>query len=354
MTKRPYPLAVVIGRWQLPHLAHQAMINHAFGLADQVAIVIGSAHKARDPKNPFTAEEREDMLSLMLTPEQHQRVCFVPVEDYYNDQEWAQAVIRGVDASQGDQDGDQQRCVLVGYGKDDPTAAYLALFPQWKYIDAGTPGDMDATTLRWQFFGGEGVTQESLTATGVEAIRGSIDAAVADYLNQWIADDKARYDRIGDEMRSIAAYRKKYTAPFYLTADALVEARRPDGERFVLLIQRGGTIGHGLWALPGGFVDANERFEQAARRELAEETGLSVDGFSLIGSRVFDHPGRSLRGRLITNAFHFSLNAKAGLPEVIGCDDAQNARWYAVSELSSLRGSMFEDHWQIISSMLGR
>src|SRR5690606_11253600 len=189
--------------------------QHAFGLADQVAIVIGSAHKARDPRNPFTAEEREDMLSLMLTPEQRQRVHFVPVEDYYNDQEWAQAVIRGVAASQSSQGGGQQSCVLVGHGKDDPTAAYLALFPQWKYIDAGTPGDMGATTLRWQFFGGDGATQEPLAATGVEAIRGSINAAVADYLRQWIADDRARYARIGDEMRSIAAYRKKDTAPFY-------------------------------------------------------------------------------------------------------------------------------------------
>ena len=346
MTKNSSTLAVVIGRWQLPHHAHKALLNHAFALAEQVAIVIGSACRARDPKNPFTETEREEMLALMLTPEQRQRVRFVPVEDYYNDQDWSQAVIRGVAAKQVD-----QRCVLVGHGKDAPTAAYLALFPEWEYIDAGTPGNMDATTLRQQFFD---AADDTSLAIGVDAIRGSIDEPVAEYLKRWIDADSVRYTRIRDEMRSIAAYRKKYTAPFYLTADALVEARRPDGERFVLLVQRGGTIGHGLWALPGGFVDANERFEQAARRELAEETGLSADGFTLIGSKVFDHPGRSLRGRLITNAFYFSINADAGLPGVTGCDDAESACWYPIGELAGLRDHMFEDHWQIIASMLGR
>lgn len=65
----------------------------------------------------------------------------------------------------------------------------------------------------------------------------------------------------------------------------------------------------GLWALPGGFVEADETLLQSAVREVAEETRLDRTlahiAEHLLVSHVFDYPKRSARGRTITHGFHF-------------------------------------------------
>jgi len=70
---------------------------------------------------------------------------------------------------------------------------------------------------------------------------------------------------------------------------------RPGGIDSVLLVRRGNEPFKDEWALPGGFVDESERPEDAGRRELAEETGLSYEGpLRLVG--VYGDPGRDPRG----------------------------------------------------------
>jgi bifunctional NMN adenylyltransferase/nudix hydrolase len=69
--------------------------------------------------------------------------------------------------------------------------------------------------------------------------------------------------------------------------------------------------------------------------------------------RVFDAPGRSLRGRTITHAFHFENFPMSELPPVKGGDDAAKAFWLPLSDFYALDGVMFEDHWHIASWFLG-
>lgn len=57
----------------------------------------------------------------------------------------------------------------------------------------------------------------------------------------------------------------------------------------VLMIRRGTDLGYGLWGLPGGYVDRGEVVENAAAREVWEETGLEVKTGSMIG--LFSEPG---------------------------------------------------------------
>jgi bifunctional NMN adenylyltransferase/nudix hydrolase len=71
---------------------------------------------------------------------------------------------------------------------------------------------------------------------------------------------------------------------------------------------------------------------------------------------VFDHPGRSLRGRTITHAFLFDLDRadkKPGLPRVKGADDAVEAKWIPIAELLKMSDQIFEDHLSIIRTVLG-
>lgn len=116
-----------------------------------------------------------------------------------------------------------------------------------------------------------------------------------------------------------------------LTADVVALAAI-DGARSVLLIRRGNEPFAGQWALPGGFVDEGERPVDAARRELAEETGLHFGGvLDLVG--VYGDPGRDPRGWTVSAAYRAVLE---GPEDVAGADDAAEARWFPLDALPPL------------------
>jgi bifunctional NMN adenylyltransferase/nudix hydrolase len=142
------------------------------------------------------------------------------------------------------------------------------------------------------------------------------------------------------------------TAPFpptFVTADVVCVC-----SGHVLLITRGDS---GEYALPGGFIKQNERVQDAALRELKEETGIRVDKIilesSIIESRVFDFPDRSERGRTITHGFYIKLK-DGRLPEVRGNDDAASAFWMPIAEVFRNERKFFEDHASIIQCFVNR
>jgi 8-oxo-dGTP diphosphatase len=103
-----------------------------------------------------------------------------------------------------------------------------------------------------------------------------------------------------------------------LTTDCVI----CDRDRRVVLIQRKNEPFKGAYALPGGFVDIGETVEAACRREVLEETGLTVVNLQLVG--VYSDPGRDPRGHTVSIAYLASLpaapNPKAG-------SDAKAAEW---------------------------
>jgi len=107
-----------------------------------------------------------------------------------------------------------------------------------------------------------------------------------------------------------------------LTVD-VVAVTFSDGRLKVVLVERGIEPFKGMWVLPGGFVGVEEPLQRAAKRELAEETGLRLRRVEPFG--VFGAPGRDPRGRTVSAAF---LGLVRGSPEVAGGDDAARAAWF--------------------------
>lgn len=94
-----------------------------------------------------------------------------------------------------------------------------------------------------------------------------------------------------------------------LTVDAVVFDRTGR----LLLIKRKSPPFKGCYALPGGFVEVGETVEQAARRELKEETGVEVDSQRLVG--IYSQPDRDPRGHVVSIAYLMKArtsSAKAG------------------------------------------
>ena len=120
-----------------------------------------------------------------------------------------------------------------------------------------------------------------------------------------------------------------------------------EGELRVLLIRRKHPPFEGCWALPGGFVGIDEPLEEAAARELFEETG--VKDLYLEQLYTFGDPDRDPRGRVITVAYFAIMSADAAQSTRAG-DDASETRWFDVYHLPPLAF----DHERIIKYALVR
>lgn len=102
-----------------------------------------------------------------------------------------------------------------------------------------------------------------------------------------------------------------------------------EGDLKLLLIQRNLKPFAGKWALPGGFVRVDESLDEAARRELCEETG--VEKVYLEQLYTFGHVERDPRERVVTVAYYALV--KLMDHRVRGETDARNAAWFPVSDL---------------------
>jgi len=336
---KPYGTIMLIGRFQPLHSAHLEIIKRCTALTDQLVVVVGSANQPRTYKNPFTFEERAAMIRA-ATAGLSMRVYVEPnIDTIYNDQAWA-VRIQGIHS--------KYQCLgtktaIIGHKKDD-SSFYLDMFPQWEFVNVEEIEPLSAVNIRDLYFKRD---------VNMRFIQGVVPQTTADFLEQFKAT--ADYEQIIREREFVETYKKQYASlpypPIFSTADAVVIQ-----SGHVLMIKRRAEPGKGLWALPGGYVNANtdRSVEDAAIRELREETGIKVPApvlrGSIVRSRVFDAIDRSPRGRIITHAFHIQL-PDGELPRVKGMDDAEKARWVPIAEVKS--EECFEDHYEILQHFLG-
>jgi 8-oxo-dGTP diphosphatase len=121
-------------------------------------------------------------------------------------------------------------------------------------------------------------------------------------------------------------------APPVPTVDVIIEVR----DLIVLIRRKHPPPG---WALPGGFIDAGERAQDAAVREAMEETGLQVTLTDLLG--VYSDPARDPRRHTISTVY---IGKAEGTPS--GADDAAEARLFPERDLPS---PLAFDHAQILA-----
>ena len=130
-----------------------------------------------------------------------------------------------------------------------------------------------------------------------------------------------------------------------VTVDVIIFTLR-DGDLQVLLIRRKNLPFRGMWAIPGGFIGLDESLEEAALRELEEET--SVHDVYLEQLYTFGDVDRDPRGRVITVAYFALVPAPAIRPRA--GNEATEARWWSVYDLPSLAF----DHTDILAYALQR
>ncbi|MFC6634405.1 bifunctional nicotinamide-nucleotide adenylyltransferase/Nudix hydroxylase [Microbulbifer taiwanensis] len=349
--QREFDFAVFIGRFQPFHSGHLQVVRTGLEKADRLILLIGSSWQPRNPRNPWSHQEREQMVRACLSEEDNRRLLCLPLMDVpYNDEAWVrnvQSTVSGMVTAHYTTPHRRARIALIGHRKDH-TGFYLNLFPQWDSVSVENHRKISATPIRERYFSEE---PETVLRTMVEAE--ALPRPVADYLEAF-RNDALGFAQVRDEIAFVRKYRDAWSdapyAPTFVTVDAVVVQ-----SGHVLMVERRASPGKGLWALPGGFVDQGERLLDACLRELREETRVKVPAPVLQGSirrqAVYDDPYRSARGRTITHVFYMELAPNADLPKVKGGDDARQARWVPLADLNP--GMLFEDHYFIIQDILG-
>ena len=310
---------IFIGRFQPVHDGHMHAIGIASTQVDKLYILIGSANQCRSVKNPWTFQERKQMLQLKLHSARIRNYEIIPLNDYqYSDTQWMADVRATAEHFQ------MGTPTLFGYFKEGND--YLRWFPDWKFKDIEQLYNIDATSVRTKMF----LQDDPLMP---ETVRG-------DY--KFYLKEKELF--------------KNYPFPETLNfncSDAILEC-----QGHVLLIQRKFSPGAGAWALPGGFRNQRETFLDCAIRELMEETNVRVPEKVLRGSIVktelFDNPNRSFGIPRHTMAVYMRIspNPDYSLPRANGADDAALCKWVPLTDaLNNIE--MYDDHKDIISKITG-
>ena len=144
----------------------------------------------------------------------------------------------------------------------------------------------------------------------------------------------------------------QYEYPRPALAVDLIVIRHLGQQSEILLIKRKNDPFAGAWALPGGFLDENETLEDAAARELMEETNATAT--SLKQFNAYSHPDRDPRTRVISVVF--AADVKAGQSITAG-DDAADAKWFDIDRLPTLafdHDEILHDFLSSDSSIVGR
>ncbi len=354
-------LTVYIGRFSPFHKGHAETVARALRCSDRVLIIIGSSHRPRDIKNPWTFAERALMIKKWYDANGFTTdLQIVPQRDYpYSNQRWLADIQQHVtNASDG-----PTEVYLTGSDRDDSTF-YLKEFPSYKMDlvteDSKISQYLSATSIRDIYLGGK-LNNRPLTVNECEELnRVFLPETSAKFLTTF--RNSPEFSTLVMEHGFQVEHDRRWAsapyAPIFQTVDAVIVQTG-----HILLVKRRNAPGKGLWAMPGGYLNPNEWMLDGAVREAYEETKLDVPKPVLYGSLKDDHtfeaPSRSNRGRIITRAFLFKLpeyvvNGKISLPKVKGEDDAEKAKWFPLSEVKGMSEQLFEDHYDIIETMIAR
>ncbi len=339
-----FSLGVFIGRFQPVHHGHIHVIIQGLQQCQRLIVLIGSIRRARSVKNPWSYEERVQMLTLALQEydqihhtHYRERIIFQGIEDQmYNDAQWFSDVnaIAKETATTAD-----QKIAVIGHYKDASTW-YLAHFPHWPLLAIENYQQLNATPIRHAYFTAHFTT-----------VAAHVSQGVIDFLQQF--SQTSEYHRLKEEYYFLLRYRQQWAhtpyPPIFVTTDSIVTC-----QNHLLLIRRGHHPGKGLWALPGGFLEVSERIQTGLLRELREETSIDVSDETLKKAlktqRVFDHPDRAQVGRVITHAGWFDLSGD--FPNVHAADDAAAIQWYPLDKIREIQTQLHDDHYYIIKQLL--
>lgn len=337
----------VTARLQPFHIGHQKLIQAAVDACEEGSITvvfIGSANKAGSIDNPFTYQERLDMvMSAFQSEVASGKLLILPLVDYdYDDASWEEDLHK------------QLRQV----------AAFKFGVGTYFTPNFFTCGKGDDAQLRVKWARGANIVVVDSMFTDSKVLSATeIRQRMGDY-TPWeqFAPEVAKVipeQRLWDVVASLKLQKEKAQkyqdsfagCPFQVQFSATDAVLRDTTGR-LLLIVRGGEFGTGCLAMAGGFLEPELTYEQNMKKEVEEELGISLDSVphTIVTSWMCDNPKRDIRGRMTTMAFLVQLQSTFEELDIKAGDDACD---YKLIDGSTLMNYiLWADHAGIVRKLL--
>lgn len=338
-------VGLYIGRFEPIHLGHETIIKQMLvDKLDTIVIAIGGATGARTFKNPWSFAERSIMINIAFEelkkdiangPNWNVKLRIIGIPDYISDYRWQQDLkvrMEGITNKEDD-------ITIYGYEKDQ-SSYYLKFFPEWGYKECETIFQLDATTIREKMYMKE-LVQKAKPYGEFNEMK-MVSDGVLNFINGWSESEEFRLLR--QEWEFIQTFQKQFEGlknkPVFVTVDALFITR----DREVLLLKRKEYPGLNMFAMPGGFINYDLTLRQSIDAIVEKKLGIDISNIKHTKMEVIDKPGRSLRGRTVTNVFVFENFKWDGL--------LKQGEFVKIGNLGMYRQQMFEDHFMIIDHLL--
>lgn len=338
-----------IGRFQPFHEGHLEIVKGAFknGI-EKLHIIIGSAEQYATVKNPFSFNERVDIIKDFLIVKNDIEIH--RLDDHPSDDIWFRNLENLI--KEICNEVDDEIYFVHSSRKDDKESEKLNTeickrlhhIPMW----IENKIDTNATFIRKTLF------DDSLMFIQYRKI-----------YHAWIWDsEKAKYNSnfiIANNdykiIKKIKENKEKYPYPINdVATDVIVwkGSLKHLFENQILLIRRAkGCYGEGKLALPGGFLESELSLEENAVKELYEETGMKLNVDDVEYSSLVDNPNRSFRGRIISFVYEHKVEDDFDFSNLKAGDDAGEIVIMSLNEILKNKGLFFEDHWTIITERFG-
>ena len=346
---KQYKVAVIPARMQMFTKAHEQLIIEAGKLADLVIVALGSTNVASSIKNPFDYDFRSDVIYHWSNEygKLGSGLC-INIPDTPELSDWVYSLKINASLSYEEQMGydapNSNEIILVGSSKDNDGT----MRGEWaeklgwdchnvepfknEYGELLNATDIRKSYFRRPSFGTEYISWHKMVPVSCIGI-----------YEDFMKTDS--YARLREEYAEIEHNKSKYGTGPHLTGDALIFKLSETPK--VLLITRGGKVGNGLLAMPGGYLDPGETFNETIIRECKEEINVDLSKQVVKHQRILDNPSRDLRGRIISVAnVYYMSESHANEMEFKAGDDALSYGWYKLEDIKE--NACFADHYHVI------
>lgn len=327
-------LAIVIGRFQPLHLGHLSLIDKAYKEADKVLILVGSSNQLPDYKNPFSFDERVQLIRGTIGADYD--TIIRPLPDVPSDEEW----ISNVTAHALNLEEDPTEVVIFTHTKDEEFYRKNFLFP----VETVEDVPISATQIRHAWY-----------TDSLWTVEEYLTENVCVFLENHHDTDRLGYEYQETEgMAAVKTEGHPFGNPVEPVSFAVIIQ-----EGKVLVGRRGGSRGHGQLGLPGGFIEHTETSLRGCIREVKEEVGISLDSLITEGkaqclAQAVEENLNDLGSRTIGINYLFVLHPEVTPEITIDNVETTEFQWLPLGDVLDDTTLLFYNHNLIVKRLLSK